>query len=441
MGDFSEASEAGSAPVAGSRFEAAFLNAPIGMSVVSAAGRCLQANDAFCRLLGYQQRDLAGLDIFDVTHPDDQRAARDNWRRLIEGTTDTTRIELRYVRRDAAEVWVAITSTILRDAAGSPLYAISQTEDITPRREAEAARRQMEKRYGELFERSNDLIFTLDLSGVVTSINPAAEQITGFSPAELVGTRLIDLVVEEEAERAGKLIDRLLDGHDRTAELEIATKDGGQVFIETSARLARDGDVPIGIEGIARDTTERRTLQKELERQAFYDSLTGLPNRALFRDRLNQAVARLKRPGELVAVMILGLDDFRSVNGRLGHDGGDAVLKELTPLIEDKLRGSDTVARLGGDQFGLIVENLQNEDVVLIVGERILGAVSSFTADVGPLSASLGIAIADQGASPDALLENAHTAMDEAKRSNRGGLELFGAKVQELHTARPAHAG
>ena len=336
MGDYAEAPRAGPSAVAGSRFEAAFINAPIGMSVVSPTGRCLQANDALCRLLGYAERDLVGLNLFDVTHADDQRAARDNWRRLIEGNSDTTRTELRYLRRDAAEVWVAITSTMLRDAAGSPLYAVSQTEDITPRKEAEDARRAMEKRYGDLFERSNDMIFTLDLSGFVTSVNPAAEQITGFAPAELVGTRLIDLVVEDEADRAGKMIDRLLDGQDRTAELEILTRDGRHVFIETSARLAVDGDEPVGIEGIARDTTERHRLQEELARRAFYDSLTGLPNRALFLDRLNQAVARLKRPGESVAVMLLGLDDFKAVNGRLGHDGGDGVLKAITPLIEEK---------------------------------------------------------------------------------------------------------
>ncbi|HEX4518156.1 MAG TPA: PAS domain S-box protein [Gaiellaceae bacterium] len=436
MGDPGEASGASPAAVAGSRFEAAFANAPIGMSVVSPVGRCLEANDAFCRLLGYHQQSLVGLNLFELTHPDDQRAARDNWRRLIEGTSDTTHVELRYIRRDATEAWVAITSTMLRDAAGSPLYAVSQTEDITPRKKAEDARRQMEKRYGDLFERSNDMIFTLDLAGLVTSVNPAAERITGFAPDELVGTRLLDLVTEGEAERAGKLIDRLLDGHDCTAELEIQTKDGRQVFIETSARLAKEDDRPIGIDGIARDTTERRALQNELERQAFYDSLTGLPNRALFLDRLNQAVARLKRPGETVAVMLLGLDNFKAVNSRLGHGGGDTVLKELTPLIEEKLRGSDTVARLGGDQFGLIVENLQNEEVVLIVAERILGAVSGFRTEFGPLSASLGVAIADQGASPDALLENAHTAMHEAKRTNRGGLELFGADVHALHPTR-----
>jgi diguanylate cyclase (GGDEF)-like protein/PAS domain S-box-containing protein len=440
MGDLGEASAAGGAAVAGSRFEAAFANAPIGMSVVSPVGRCLEANAALCRLLGYHEHALVGQNVLDLTHEDDRRAARGSWRRLIEGAADTARIELRYLRRDASPVWVAITSTMLRDAAGSPLYAVSQTEDISPRKAAEEARRAMEKRYGDLFERSNDMVFTLDLAGVVTAVNPAAEQITGYAPDELVGTRLIDLVVEEESERAGKLIDRLLDGHDRTAELEILAKDGRHVFVETSARLAKDGEEPIGIEGIARDTTERRALQLELERQAFYDSLTGLPNRALFLDRLNQAVARLKRPGEAVAVMLLGLDNFKAVNSRLGHAGGDSVLKALTPLLEERLRGSDTVARLGGDQFGLIVENLQSDEVVLIVAERILGAVSGFTTDFGPLSASLGVAIADQGARPDALLENAHTAMHQAKRSNRGGVELYGAEVQALHAKRAAPA-
>ena len=237
-----EPSDESAAPRPGgsSRFEAAFINAPIGMSVVSPAGRCIEANEALCRLLGFSESELVGLNIFDLTHPDDERAARDNWRRLVEGNADSTRAELRYMRRDTRVVWVAITSTMLRDAAGSPLYAVSQTEDITPRREAEAARQRMEKRYSDLFERSNDLIFTLDLAGVVTSVNPAAEQITGFAPAELVGQRLIDIVAESDAGRAGKMLDRLLEGQDGTTELAILTKDGEQVFIEASSRLVAE---------------------------------------------------------------------------------------------------------------------------------------------------------------------------------------------------------
>ncbi len=423
-----------------SRFETAFIHAPIGMSVVSSGGRCIEANEALCRLLGYREDELIGLNVFDITHEEDQRAARDNWRRLVEGSSDTTRIELRYIRRDATAVWVAITSTMLRDAAGSPLYAVSQTEDISRRRQAEDARLLIEKRYADLFERCNDMIFTLDLTGSITAINPAAEQITGFTPAELVGRRLIDLVVESDAERAGKMLDRLRDGYDGTIELQVVTRDGSCVYIEASSRLVTEGGEPVGIEGIARDTTERHALQEELSRRAFYDSLTGLPNRALFLDRLSQAVARLSRPGESVAVMLLGLDDFKSVNSALGHNGGDELLKALTPLLQEKLRGSDTVARLGGDQFGLIVENLQNESHVPHVAERILSTVSDLELDRGALSASLGIALADPESSADALLENAHTAMHRAKRNNRGGFELYGAEIRALHGESPVRS-
>ncbi|HUZ81256.1 MAG TPA: PAS domain S-box protein [Gaiellaceae bacterium] len=420
-----------------SRFETAFIHAPIGMSVVSSGGRCIEANEALCRLLGYHEDELVGLNVFDITHEDDQRAARDNWRRLVEGGSSTTRIELRYVRRDTTPVWVAITSTMLRDAAGSSLYAVSQTEDISWRKQAEDARVLIEKRYADLFERCNDMIFTLDLEGVIVALNPAAEQITGFAPSELIGQRLIDLVVENDVERAGKMLDRLREGYDGTTELQVVTKDGRCVYIEASSRLVTDGDQPVGIEGIARDTTERHALQEELSRRAFYDSLTGLPNRALFLDRLSQAVARLNRPGESVAVMLLGLDDFKSVNSDLGHAGADEVLKALTPLLQEKLRGSDTVARLGGDQFGLIVENLQSEDHVPIVAGRVLSTVSDFEMARCALSASLGIALADPSSSADALLENAHTAMRRAKRNNRGSFERYGAEIRTLHGESP----
>ena len=148
-------------------------------------------------------------------------------------------------------------------------------------------------------------------------------------------------------------------------------------------------------------------------------------------------MARLTRPGESLAVMLLGLDDFKSVNRDLGQAGADELLKALTPLLQEKLRGSDTVARLGGDQFGLIVENLQSEGHVPIVAERILSTVSDFEFERGGLSASLGIALADPTSSADALLEHAHTAMRRAKRNNRGGFELYGAEIRALHGAGP----
>ncbi len=439
MTGVSEAPAASIQPGGSNRFETAFVNAPIGMSVVSPVGRCLQANETLCRLLGYDEDELRSINVFELVHPDDERAARGYWRRLVEGGSTVSRIELRYVRRNGSPVWVAVTSTMLRDAAGSALYAVSQTEDITPRREAEEARRRSEQRYSDLFERCNDLIFTLDLAGVVTSVNPAAEQITGFPPAELVGRRLIDLVVDGDAERAGKMIDRLLDGHDETTELEVVTSDGRRVYIEASSRLVREGGEPVAIEGIARDTTERHALQEELARRAFYDALTGLPNRALFLDRLGQAVARLKRPGEMVAVMLLDLDDFKAVNNEIGHEGGDEFLRALTPRIEEKLRGSDTVARLGGDQFGLIIENIASEEHVLIVADRILGTLKESPAGSRCLTASLGIALAEATSNPDALLENAHTAMHRAKKTGRGSFEFFGAEIRSIER-KPAPA-
>jgi PAS domain S-box-containing protein/diguanylate cyclase (GGDEF)-like protein len=409
------------------RFETAFANAPIGMSVVSPSGRCIQANEEFCRLLDYDEGKLQALNVFDLVHPDDARAARASWNRLVDGSVERTRVEVRYLRRGGSEVWVAITSTMLRDAAGSPLYAVSQIEDISRTKEAEKARQVSERRYSELFERCNDLIVALDLDGVITSANPAAEHITGYTPAELVGRRLTDLVVESDVERAQKMIGELLDGDDETTELEVCTRTGGRVFIEISGGLVSDRGRPIGIEGIARDTTERHALQEALARRALYDSLTGLPNRELFLDRLTQTVARLKRPGETVAVMLLGFD----VHKKRGKGVGDELLKELAPLLQQLLRGSDTVARLRGDEFGLIIENLQNEQQVMIVAGRILGTATE-SSIVGPMTASIGIALAEANSGSTALLENADTALHRAKKTKPGGAVVFSAEVHSL---------
>ena len=157
----------------------------------------------------------------------------------------------------------------------------------------------------------------------------------------------------------------------------------------------------------------------------FYDAVTGVPNRALFIDRLGQAVARLKRPGETVAVMALGIDGLDALESEVGSIARDELLRSVTLQFQEELRGGDTVARLGDSEFGLIVEHLHSHDQIPIVAKRIVAGLAAFEKQNGMLSARLGVAAVEHGHSADGLLDHALTALEKARQSDGGGWEMY----------------
>ena len=291
-------------------------------------------------------------------------------------------------------------------------------------------------RYRRLLENSNDMILTMDLRGVVTAANPAAERILGFSPEELVGTNIMERLAPGELERAGALFARVAAGADSVREeFEHVARGGHRVFLDVSAYpIEQDGQL-VGLEGIARDVTEQRALREALAHQASHDPLTGLPNRTLFFDRLAQAFARAERRSSTVAVMLFDLDDFKLINDGFGHDVGDAVLVAVARRLERELRKNEGVARLSGDEFALTLEDVTTESELALVAGRILSAVAgplSVDDRVGPVTASLGIALAEPGDDPVSLLRNADFAMYQVKAERQGRFRVYNPKIDRL---------
>ncbi len=285
-------------------------------------------------------------------------------------------------------------------------------------------------RYRRLVEGSIDMILTLDLEGNVTAANPATEQVLGFSPEEIVGTNIMQTLVEGELERAGTLFRRIASGVDFVnEEFQHVARDGRRVFLDVMAYPVVEGGQLVGVEGIGRDVSERRALQEALTHQALHDSLTGLPNRALFYDRLGQALAEAERCRSKVAVMLLDLDGFKLINDTLGHVAGDEVLVAVARRLSGALRASDAVARLGGDEFAFILANVGAESELATFADRILAALAApavLDERAAPCRGSLGIAVAQSGDDATAVLRNADIAMYRAKREGQGGYSFFG---------------
>jgi diguanylate cyclase (GGDEF)-like protein/PAS domain S-box-containing protein len=294
---------------------------------------------------------------------------------------------------------------------------------------AEATLRASEARFRSLVQQSSDLIFVLDAQGVIQFASSSASRIIGYGPDSLVGVALSALSDPEDSARVSAFIEMTaqLPGVSPLAEWRLRRPDGHGVDVEATASNLLDDPAVGGIVLNARDVGERKALLDQLAHQAFHDPLTGLANRALFRDRVTHAITLARRQARAVTVLYLDLDDFKHVNDSLGHAEGDRLLTLIAARLRACARSTDTVARLGGDEFAVLVEDADSAASAERLVERIREQMSyPFTLVNGDVSmtASIGSASTVDGGL-DEILRYADVAMYAAKRSGRGQHRAF----------------
>ncbi|MGI8552224.1 MAG: EAL domain-containing protein [Dehalococcoidia bacterium] len=291
-----------------------------------------------------------------------------------------------------------------------------------------------ERRYRSLVTHTSDIVAVLDSAGILRYLSPSVERVLGYPPAELIGTALVDLLHPEDGD-LGPLSLPDLTGKYSPAEgpavYRVTHHDGTWHYLETLfTNLLEDPSVA-GVVLNARDISIRKSLEEQLTHQAFYDALTGLPNRSLFRDRLAHALGRTRREGGSVAVLFLDLDGLKLVNDSLGHAVGDDLLVAVGQRLTASVRPGDTVARLGGDEFTVLVEELTNLADLMQVAERIIAELRiPFTLKNREvfISASVGIAIGSHdsaGDQPETLIREADTALYQAKARGKARAVVF----------------
>jgi diguanylate cyclase (GGDEF)-like protein/PAS domain S-box-containing protein len=296
--------------------------------------------------------------------------------------------------------------------------------------------RYSEERYRALVQRSSDMVTVVDTAGMVRYQSPSAVQLLGVPAAEAVGRPWRSMLHPDDAPRAIELIEASGEGSqvDEPVEWRVRRADGSWLHLETAVTNLLDEPAVQGIVLNSRDVGERHELQRRLTHQAFHDPLTGLPNRAQFVEALKAAMARAHRRGTGVAVLLLDLDGFKTINDSLGHAAGDELLVGVAERLRAALRAGDTAARLAGDEFVMIIEDGAPDDAAR-VAERIVKALRRpFTVHGRTVftSASIGIVCRTEATEPESLLRDADVAMYRAKARGEHGYVLF---EPDMHAA------
>jgi len=396
-------------------------NAQQGIVAYDRAFRYRLWNPYMERVTGIAAEEVLGqvaLDLFPhLRNPGTQALLR----RALAGETvhgpDTPYL----VSRTQQAGWMAVTYAPHRDAKGGIAGVLGILNDITERKEAEAALRESEERYHELFENATDVVFTHDLTGKFTAINAAARRLSGYSENEALQLNITDAIVPEHQDMARRMIlEKLQSGSHTTYELDLLAKDGSRIPLELNTRLILRNDQPIGVQGIGRDIRDRKRFEQTLRHQALHDALTDLPNRTLFDDRLHQAISTARRDRTPLALLMMDLDRFKEVNDTFGHHYGNLLLKQVGPRLRQVLRQSDTVARMGGDEFAMLLPGATARGASVTARKIRQALAEPFVLEdqTADIDGSIGITLFPRhGDDAATLLQRADVAMYVAKRS------------------------
>ena len=419
-----------------SRFRAALENSPIGILRVSPEGLIVKANHSFCEFLQYEERELLGVSVFDLTHPDDRSASRGYLHNLILGEGELAGVEKRYVRKDGKCVWGRLTCSLARGQYANPLYLVAQVEDIDWRKNSEVKLLETKERLQVTLNSITDAVIATDTEARITFMNPVAERLTGLNLSQLLGQGS-EAVCRFSLGRSGDLLEDpvlecLRDGRSTFGPEGLVLRgEKGQlsdVRYSVSPLKAESGEL-LGTVMVVQDISESRQLVRELSHKTSHDDLTNLPNRDAFIRELERATCEVTEQDAPHALAYIDLDRFKVINDSAGHLAGDALLQKLSGHLRGFLRTTDCVARLGADEFGVLFRNCSKEQArgrcqQLI--RQISGMRFSWGGRTYDVGASAGVTeISPSNNRLADLLSQADVACYSAKRASRGTVTVY----------------
>ena len=373
-----------------------------------------------------------------LIHPEDAPEFIAALERAIEQRT-SFRAEQRSRRGDGQWRWVESLAAPRYSPGGEFQGLVGISKDITERKETEEAFRASEEKFRQLAENIHEVFWMMNAAGTeILYISPAYEQIWARSREELYRNPMdwLEAIEPQDREQAHAIFLRQLHGELIDSEYRIRTPGGEVKWVRDRAFPVRNqaGEI-VRVAGIAEEITGRKNAEAKLAHQVAHDHLTGLPNRVLLSERLRQGIDQARNSGLMTAVIYLDLDGFKFVNDTLGHDAGDTLLQQVTARLQSCIRELDTLARMGGDEFMLVINEVADDQTALAIAERLLAALRRpFTVAGHELyvTASAGIArYPGDGEDVSTLRCNADAAMYGAKRSGKDRAQLFSPALQD----------
>jgi diguanylate cyclase (GGDEF)-like protein/PAS domain S-box-containing protein len=425
------------------RYRSLFDGVPIGLYRTTPDGRLLDANAALVQILGYPSREsLMEVNVRDLYL---DPADRHDWQLALEseGEEPVQSFEARLRQLQGTVIWARFSLHAFRDEQGRILRYEGALEDVTARKQAEEALRASEERFRALVQNASDLIAILEQGGSVRYESPSHQRILGQSGAEVLGRSFLDMVHPEDRPHVTAALRALVDrpGEIATLEYRRRHRNGTWKFVESTASNLLAHPAVAGIVLNSHDITDRKQSEERLLHDALHDELTGLPNRALFMDRLRQSMERSHRePDRLTIVLFLDIDRFKIVNDSLGHLVGDELLVQISGSLLAALRPTDTIARVGGDEFAILLDGAKDaadaEQIAARIHERLTTPINLRGHEIF-LTASIGIAVhTPEYERPEDLLRDADTAMYRAKSMGPACHVVFNRGMHQFVMAR-----
>ncbi|MBD2344151.1 EAL domain-containing protein [Anabaena subtropica] len=389
-------------------------------------------NQQMAAMLGYTVEEMIGATLFSFMDAEELETAQEQLSRRRQGIHE--KHDFKFRCKDGSDLWAIISCAPLLDDEGNYVGALGMVTNINGRKQAEAALQESKARLDGILNSLEVVIWSIAADTFDTLyLNPAVVQVYGRAVCEFHDNPNLwcEVIHPEDQQWVSQTIQPLLLTGSQEIEYRILRPDGEVRWLSNRSHVIYDNvGKPIRIEGIATDITERKNMEERLVHHAFYDDLTGLPNRVLFMDKLTQAITQIKEyPDELFAVLILDLDRFKVVNDSLSHLVGDQLLVSFAQRLQSCLRPEDTFARLGGDEFTILLSHIKSIDDATRIAEKIhqvlkspfnLSGYEVFT------TASIGIALGtNEYVQAADLLRDADTALYSAKEQGKAWHIVF----------------
>lgn len=412
-------------------FDVMIDQAPVGMYILN-GWSYTYVNRQFCELIGYTETELLNgeISLMNIIHPEDLPAVQS--RILNDSQEAGARYRVRVYKRDGELRHVEIHSTKKCWQEQDVLFGtvIDVTAEVTTSMQL----KEKEERLNSLFTYNPDAVFTFDLEGNFLTANPGCETLSGYSMAELLQLSFIPLIVTEDLPTALLHFGDATRGVATTYKIAIMRKDGEKRNLLVTNFPMKSGGHIIGTYGIAKDVTDEANHRKLLEEMVFYDPLTHLPNRKLFEVRLKQAIESSASTENQPTVLFLNLDRFKFINDSFGHQFGDEFLKEIAQRLMDNVDRADTVGRFAGDEFAVLLPNLDQKQVFQLAEQlnRSLTEPFEVLGNSVSISASLGIAFScGPSETVDSLIKKADSAMYYTKKHKTGQYGVYSEELDQ----------